>query len=291
MPATNSAPPHRENGLRGLLSDHKVFVGLLIACLVVILIGGAIRTIAEGGALVAQVLVPTMLSVLFAALLMPLQVLLNHRLRVPRMLAAALTLLTAIGAVGGLMWLAGAQLAQGMDDITTVFTGQLEELRRWVLGNLPIGSEELNEAITQMQGWIMDNQSSIAQGALGVGFGAFGFFVSTILALVPALFFLAQGDRIAAALVVLLPRGWQRRAWEASRRGWVTLTTYCRTQLVVAAVDAVGIGLGAVVLGLPFVLPVVAITFVLCFIPFVGAIVSGALVVAIALAFEGRPPR
>ena len=99
--------------------------------------------------------------------------------------------------------------------------------------------------------------------------------------------FLAQGDKIASWVVMLFPRGWRRPAYEAGRRGWVTLGTYTKMQMVISGADAVGIGLGAWALGVPFVLPLTAITFILCFIPVVGAFVSGALVVLVALAFKG----
>nr|WP_269779630.1 AI-2E family transporter [Propioniciclava soli] len=255
--------------------------------MLIVLIGWAVRMVAEAGSLLSSILVPTALSILFAGLLMPLQVLFNHRLRLPRSLAAALTVLVAIGAVAALLWVSGAQLAAGMDDIVGVFQGQLEDLRGWVVSTLPIGREQLNEAINQAQQWLTDNQASLAQGALGYGVTAAQVVIAGILALVATFFFLAQGDRIASGLLTLLPKDHRRRLWEAGRRGWVTLSTYCRTQVIVAAVDAIGIGAGAFFMGLPFVVPIMVITFVLCFIPFVGAIVSGAIAVLIALAFKG----
>lgn len=287
MGRVSSTVTHRQ---RHFFDQHPGLRAVLVACALIVLVGWTVRTLAEAGALVSSILVPTMLSILFAGLLMPLQVLLNHTLRLPRSVAAGLTLLLSLGAVGGLLWVAGAQLAAGLEDIVTVFQGQLEALRSWALQTLPIGRDQLNAAISQAQAWLASNQASLAQGALGAGVTAAGVMVSGVLALVATFFFLAQGDRIASGLLALLPKDWRRTLWEAGRRGWVTLGTYCRTQLVVAAVDALGIGLGAFLLGLPFVIPVIAITFVLCFIPFVGAIVSGALVVAIALAFDGLTP-
>ncbi len=49
----------------------------------------------------------------------------------------------------------------------------------------------------------------------------------------------------------MLPRPAQEPTNEAFRRGWVSLGHYARTQVLVAGVDAVGIGLGALVLRLP----------------------------------------
>lgn len=261
--------------------------GVLVVSVLVIAVGWALRTLTDAGSLLGAVLVPVALSVLLTGLLMPVQVLLNHKLKLPRSLGAGLTIVAALAGIIGVLWVAGAQLASGMGEIVVVFGEQLRRARDWILANTPLDAGQVDHLADQATAWLEANQAGLAQGALGAGVGAAGFLVSTVLALVATFFFLAQGDRIAAALIVLLPERLHRQAWQASRRGWVTLGTYCRTQLLVAAVDAVGIGLGALVLGVPFVIPIMAITFVLCFIPFVGAIVSGAVAVAMALAFQG----
>jgi predicted PurR-regulated permease PerM len=67
----------------------------------------------------------------------------------------------------------------------------------------------------------------------------------------------------------------------------VSLGHYARTQVLVAGVDAVGIGLGALFLRLPFVLPLTVLVFLSSFVPIVGAIFSGAVVVLVALVAKG----
>jgi predicted PurR-regulated permease PerM len=52
-------------------------------------------------------------------------------------------------------------------------------------------------------------------------------------------------------------------------------------------VDAVGIGLGALVLGVPLVVPIAVLTFLMAFIPVVGAVLSGMVAVLIAFAAKG----
>lgn len=54
-----------------------------------------------------------------------------------------------------------------------------------------------------------------------------------------------------------------------------------------AAVDATGIGVGAAILGLPLALPLGILVFVGSFIPFVGALVTGAMAVLVALVVKG----
>jgi predicted PurR-regulated permease PerM len=56
---------------------------------------------------------------------------------------------------------------------------------------------------------------------------------------------------------------------------------------IVAAFNAVVVGLAAWVLGVPLALTIAIVTFVTAYIPFIGAFVSGAFAVVIALASEG----
>jgi predicted PurR-regulated permease PerM len=73
----------------------------------------------------------------------------------------------------------------------------------------------------------------------------------------------------------------------AGRRAWQGLCGYMRGQAIVAAVDAIAIGIGIFVLGVPFALPLAILTFFAGFFPIVGAVTAGALAVLVALAAEG----
>ena len=101
------------------------------------------------------------------------------------------------------------------------------------------------------------------------------------------LFFLKDGPVIWAWLVRLLPAPARSRAHEAGRRGAVTLAAFTRTQILVALIDAIGIGLGALILGIPLALPLAVLVFLASFIPFVGAVATGAIAVLVALVDQG----
>ena len=65
----------------------------------------------------------------------------------------------------------------------------------------------------------------------------------------------------------------------------MTIGNYTRTQAIVAAVDAVGIGIVAMLLKTPISLafPIAVVVFLFSFIPIVGAFLSGFLAVVIVL--------
>src|SRR5690625_2861749 len=58
-------------------------------------------------------------------------------------------------------------------------------------------------------------------------------------------------------------------------------------QIVVAAVDGIGIGLGAALLGVPLAIPLGILVLVGSFIPIVGAVLTGAVAVLVALVDQG----
>ncbi|MGJ3509929.1 AI-2E family transporter [Enemella sp. A6] len=283
-----SDEPSDNAGPTGFLAEHPRTRTVLLVTATIVLVGLALQTLAEGAALIRAVLVPTAVAVLLTALLMPLMVLLNHRLKFPRTLAAAVTLLIALTVVAGLLTLAGAQIAAGIQELLAATTFELQQLKNWLTNSpLPIQAEQVDNVLTQIEAWLRNHQAEIAQEATGLGAGAANLLVATVLCLVGTFFFLAEGDRIGTWFIMLLPKRSRERVYQACRRGWVTIGTYTKTQLIVSAVDAIGIGIGAAVLGLPLVLPIIAITFILCFIPMVGAILSGAIVVLVAMTFEG----
>jgi predicted PurR-regulated permease PerM len=109
----------------------------------------------------------------------------------------------------------------------------------------------------------------------------------TVLVLFALLFFLVDGRGIWGFVVRLFPRTARAGVDGAAQAGWLTLTNFAKVQIFVAFVDAVGIGLIAWLLGVPLALPIAVAVFLASFVPFVGAIVTGALAVVIALVFNG----
>ena len=86
----------------------------------------------------------------------------------------------------------------------------------------------------------------------------------------------------------LLPRKARAATDGAGRVGLVLdLVSYARIQILVASLDAVGIGLGAAIIGVPMALPIAVLVFLGSFIPIVGAVATGIVAVLIALIFNG----
>lgn len=266
----------------------RPFLVLGAIAIVIIATYGASVVLVRISGMVSQVLLPVIIGALVAALLMPVQVFFNHLLRLPRHLAAAITILGTLAVLSGVVYLTGAQIADGLENIRDIIVRGLNQLERWLVeGPLAIGQEEIQELIGEAQSWIQSNTGQLTSGVMTATTGVTNVLIGFLIVTIMCFFFLAEGDRMISMLLLIVSEKHRFKVREGIRRGWVTLGTWARTQVVVSAVDAVGIAIGMWVLGLPFILPLMVLTFILCFIPMLGAWLSGIVVVLTALVFEG----
>lgn len=234
------------------------------------------------------VAIPVAVGLLLTALAMPLMVLLNHKLKLNRHLAGAITTLGSLVVVIGLLTIAGNQVVSGIADLSGQIAKGIRQIQDWLAtGPFALGSEQINQAISAGQEWLRNNGAGLTSGALSAGSTAGEVLVGAIIALICMFFFLSEGDSIWSFLVRLLPKQVQEPVHEAFRRGWVSLHSYVKTQMLVAFIDAFFIALGAFLMGLPLVIPLALIIFFASAVPIVGAVVSGALAVVLALVVKG----
>lgn len=232
--------------------------------------------------------VPVVVALLLTVLLTPLVNVLQNRLRFPRGAAAATAVVLLLAVVVGLVTVAGRQIVTGFGDLwEQTQAGFTELLDSLADGPLELDRDQLDDYLSQAGDQLSANSSALVSGAVSASVTVGHVLAGALVALFTTLFFLKDGALIWAWLVRLLPAGSRMRVHEAGRRGLVTLTAFTRTQILVALIDAVGIGLGAVILGLPLAVPLAVLVFLASFIPFVGAIATGAIAVLVALVDQG----
>lgn len=248
-----------------------------------LLIGAALAACIFLIAQVRIVVIPLLLSLLLTSLLTPLVDLLQRH-RWPRALAVALAVVGTVLVVAGVVTLISWQIARGVPDLVARGRGTLRELERWI-NSLPIDvtSSDLTHYAGTMFSSLKDDASGLVSGVLSVGSTAGHIVTGALLTLFSLIFMLFDGRGIFRWIVGIAPRNSREAISGACRRGWTTLTNYTHAQIMVAAIDALGIGIGAFCLGLPLVLPMSLLVFLCSFVPFVGAILSGALVCIVAL--------
>lgn len=233
------------------------------------------------------VVIPVVVSLLLAALLQPVVAWLRER-NWPRTLAAITVLVAGIGAVAGTLTVVIQAFVDGFSDLAEQVRQGIDEIRNWLVeGPLHLSNAQLNDAVDAGQKAITDNQDSLTAGAVStattLGHVLTGFF----LVLFTLFFFLKDGRAIWSFIVGLLPRAARAAVDQAGEYSWRTLIAYVRATVLVAFVDALGIGLAVYFIGVPLALPLGALVFLGAFIPVVGATLSGTVAVLVALVAKG----
>ncbi|MGY4768020.1 AI-2E family transporter [Kribbella sp. CWNU-51] len=245
----------------------------------------AVLVIAYGIRYLSEVVVPVTVGVLLTALLIPMTNGLQ-RLRLPRGAAAGITVVATIVVVAGLLTLVGTQIAGQFDSLSTQVGEGVQKLRELGRINFGLTDQDVTNAIKSLREQLTSG-GALGQQAAAVGTTATHVVAGLFISLFCLFFFLYQGDQIWAWLVRLFPRHARAKADSSGRKAWVSLTAYVRATIIVAAVDAVGISLGAAILGLPLVTAIGILVFVGAFVPVVGAFVSGIVAVLVALVAKG----
>ncbi|MEV7973279.1 AI-2E family transporter [Cellulomonas sp. NPDC089187] len=234
------------------------------------------------------IVVSVAVALLLTVLLTPVAAFLRRRLHFGRTLAAITSVLALLVVVGALVTLAGRSIANGFGDLSDQASEGVDRLLDWLATSpLQVTSDQVSDLVDQGREQLQNNASSLLSGALSVTTTVGHVAAGALIALFCSFFFLREGRTVWAWVVGLLPRTVRERVHQAGRRGWVTLGSYTRTQILVALVDATGIGIGAAILQVPLALPLATLVFVGSFIPIVGAIVTGAVAVLVALVAHG----
>jgi predicted PurR-regulated permease PerM len=231
--------------------------------------------------------IPVLIAVLLSALLVPFKDLLVRK-SIPKAVAIATAELGVIIIVTGLVFLVVTQIRAGFGDLQQQTITSFGELKQFLADSpLQISDAQFTAYIDQIFGALEGQSSAIFTGALAVGSTVGEFVVGLVLALFTTLFILIDGDRIWAWIVRLFPRRARAALNGAGAAGWLTLQNFIKIQILVATVDAIGIGVGAAILQLPLAFPIAVLVFLGSFIPIIGAVLTGAVAVFIALVYNG----
>ncbi|MFI6430533.1 AI-2E family transporter [Rhodococcus oryzae] len=233
------------------------------------------------------VLIPVGLALLAAALLYPLVDWMQRR-GVPRSAGVVVVLVVAIGVVAGIMTFVVEQFIAGLPELTDQFTQSIDQIQDWLTaGPFHFSEDQIRQAGDSVVKSIQDNKEAVTSGALTTGKVIGELFTGAALTLFTVIFFLYGGEQIWEFVTRVVPTASRERVRLAGSQGFGSLVGYVRATVVVAAADAVGIGVGLAILGVPLALPLASLVFVGAFIPIVGAFVTGFVAVLVALVTKG----
>ncbi|MFC4224995.1 AI-2E family transporter [Lysinibacter cavernae] len=253
----------------------------------ILLIAAALTLILWAVVSLRIVVIPVIIAVLLAALLVPLQ----RRLikwKFPKWSAVVISILSLLAGVTLLVFLIITQFRSGFDNLKDRSAMAYHELLNWLTGApFNLSQSQIDKFIDDFVGNLNTDRDFFLTGALSVTSTLSHVVAGLLLTLFTTLFFLIDGARIWRWFVGFMPTRARAATDGAGRAAWVSVGSYVRVQIFVAFVDAVGIGLGAVILQLPLAIPIAVLVFLGSFIPFLGAITTGALAAFVALVYEG----
>lgn len=237
----------------------------------------------------SMVLIPLAIALLICAMLEPIYRFLTTKAKLGSKLASFLTEALFFAIVVMAFSLAIERLTAGFKDLMSGATQGINQITDWLTNGplhltLPNNSQWMDR-LNQLGSGGPD--SPLFSGAVKVGTTTADVGAGLLICMIATFFFLHQGKQIWQFLLNFLPANSRQATHEAARRGWVSLGSYTRAQLAVAGINALGIGIGAWALGLPLVIPITILVYMLSFIPIVGAFLSGAIAVLIAFVDKG----
>ena len=231
--------------------------------------------------------IPLLIALLVSALVAPFFDWLNNH-RVPRWLSIVTVMISTLAIVSGLLWLAIWQISRQLPEVRERTADGIRALQQYLADSaLQISAEDFNTWFVEGLKLLQEQAQALIQGVLAVGSTVGHIATGALLALFILICLLADGAGIWRWTLRLFPRNSRPAVDASARAGWKTVRNYARTQLLVATIDAIGIGAVAFGLGVPMAIPVAVLVFLGSFVPFIGAVVTGALAVFLALVYNG----
>ena len=224
---------------------------------------------------------------MLTALMIPAVDFLDRR-GAPRGGAVALVLLSGVAIVGGMLTFVVSQFVTGVPGLVEQVTQSIESTRTWLIeGPAHLSKDQITNAGNSAIEALRNNQAKLTSGALSTAATVTEIITGALLVLFTLIFFLHGGRNIWQFVTKIFPENVQERVRDAGRAGFQSLIGYVRATFLVALVDAVGIGTGLAIMGVPLALPLASLVFLGAFIPLVGAVVAGFLAVVVALLAKG----
>lgn len=242
-----------------------------------------------------DIVIPFMIAILLAALLVPFSQWLQRRHHWPKWAAVAVSEVGVLAILGGLIYLVVSFIIRGYPALQQQTVARYADFRHFLSSSFGLTDKDINGFVDQLVASFQKDSASLLSGAISVGSTAGHVLAGFLIVLFSTLFLLIDGRGIWYWIVRLFPVRARAAMIGAGEAGWITITSFVKVQIFVAFVDAVGIGLGAFIIGLftggfPLVIPIAIAVFLGSFIPIVGAVATGAIAVFVALVYLGPVP-
>jgi predicted PurR-regulated permease PerM len=222
----------------------------------------------------AQPLLLIIGGLVFAAILDGGTRLLGRVLPIARGWRLAIVTLAGFAFILWTFYYAGATIAAQVETLRVVVTNQVNNLLAW---GRSVGIVTGGNQIANLGQQLMGSLGRLTS-AVGTALGA----VSSLAMIVVIGIFVATEPRLyERGLAWMLPLGWRARFYDTSQRMGHTMRRLMFGRMIGMVVEGVGTGLAAWAVGIPMAALIGIITGLLTFLPNIGAIISGALLILV----------
>lgn len=206
----------------------------------------------------------------------------------PRSLALVLTALCGLGLIALLFWQVGDSVAGESSQLSNEFSGGVSHIEHWLEGKpFHVDPHTLTHLQSKLTSYVEAHRTTLINQALNGAGRIVDLLTVLALAVFCSIFFTNSGERMWRWFQDQLP-GHARPTWQrCGAVAWHTFAGYTRGIILVAAANAIMVGIALAVLRVPLVLPLTILEFVLSFIPLVGSPIAMAVATLVALASRG----
>jgi predicted PurR-regulated permease PerM len=204
-------------------------------------------------------------------------------------LAAAVVLIGFLASLATVLTLLGLAVGEQANEVGPTISEAVDDVEEWLVEDSPFDvsradidqfRDDFGETV---RAGARSSSDQIVSGAVVV----FELVVSIVLGLIITFFALKDGTRFARWAQRQLPPERHELAERLGRRAWGALGGYLRGAAALGLVEGIIIGGAVAIFGGQLAIPVGVFTFLMAFVPIVGAIVAGAMAVLVTLATGG----
>jgi predicted PurR-regulated permease PerM len=250
----------RDPIVRTELKRASVWIGLTLAVIATIVL--------------AQPLLLILGGIVFASMLDGGTRLLGRVLPIGRGWRLAIVSLAAVLAIVATIWTAGVQLSQQAAAFTVTVTTQANRILEWAGSHgVTPGDVQLDQIGQQLMGSLGRLTSAVSS--------AIGAVTSLVMIMVIGVFIAVEPRLYERGIGWMLPMRTRERFYRTTERMGATLRRLMAGRLLGMAVEGVGTWVLLAVGGVPMAALLGLLTGILAFLPNIGAIVSGILIVLV----------
>lgn len=206
----------------------------------------------------------------------------------PGALAVALTLLGGLALVLGVLALVGEAVAHERTTLVREFRDGVDRIQRWLEAPpFHVHPEALTDLEARIGQFLSSHRAALVGEAVSGAHHVVAVLTTLALAVFASVFFIHSGDRQWAWFQEQLPESVRERVAVGGRAAWRTFTGYTHGIVLVAAVNAVLVGVALWLLGVPLAVPLALLEFAAAFVPLIGSPIALAVAAVVALAAKG----